>query len=125
MAEPVSTIFGGLSLSNIASGIAGLFGGVSISIFYQPKPIREKGKFCGGAIVGAISFGFPFMFGGAVLGLLGVDVNHTDYKTAIDTILGAISVGLVSFVATWLEKREGKDIGEVIKDAKKDIKDTL
>lgn len=121
MTGPVSSFWEIIQLSNIMSGIAGLFGGVSIAVFWQPRPIKEKGKFVGGAIIGAISFGFPFIFGKAVLSLLGVDVDNASYKLAIDTILGAVGVGCFSFVANWLKKREDKDIGEIIKDVKESL----
>lgn len=122
MPEPISSSFG---LTKIILGVAGLFGGIAISIFWQPKKIKEKGMLAAGAIIGALSFGFAFALGGITARAIGIDLNNPDNAMAVGVAIGAIAVGVVSFVANWLAKREGKDIGEVIKDAKTDIKDAL
>lgn len=122
MPEPISSSFG---LTKIILGVAGLFGGIAISIFWQPKKIKEKGMLAAGAIIGALSFGFAFALGGITARAIGIDLQNPDNAMAVGVAIGAIAVGVVSFVANWLAKREGKDIGEVIKDAKTDIKDAL
>jgi len=122
MAEPVSSSFG---LTKLILGIAGLFGGVAISIFWQPKKIKQHGMLAAGAIIGALSFGFSFALGGIAARAVGIDLANPDNAMAVGVAIGAISVGVVSFVANWLAKREGKDIGEVIKEAKADIKEVL
>jgi MFS family permease len=122
MAEPISSSFG---LTKIILGVAGLFGGVAISIFWQPKKIKQKGMLAAVAIIGALSFGFAFAFGGIAARAIGVDLQNPDDAMAVGVAIGAISVGMVSFLANWLSKREDKDIGEVIKDARADIKDAI
>jgi hypothetical protein len=112
----------GFEMSKLMSGISGLFGGVAVSIFWQPKKIREHGKFAGGAIIGALSFGFAYVLGGAVARLLNMSMANPDNALAIGTVIGALAVGVVSFVAQWLEKREGQDIAEVIREVKKEMK---
>jgi hypothetical protein len=112
----------GFEMSKLMSGISGLFGGIAIAIFWQPKPIKEKGKLCGGAIIGALSFGFAYVLGGAVARLLNMSMAEPDNALAIGTVIGALAVGVVSFVAQWLEKREGQDIAEVIREVKKEMK---
>lgn len=113
---------GGFALSKLITGIAGLFGGIAISIFWQPKKIKQHGLLAGGAVIGAISFGFAYVFGGAVANVIGMNLNNADNALAIGTVIGAVAVGVVSFVAAWLEKREGQDIAEVIREVKKEIK---
>jgi hypothetical protein len=122
MTEPVSS---GFAITKVITGIAGLFGGIAISIFWQPKKIRQHGMLAAGAIIGALSFGFSFALGGIAARSIGIDLANPDNAMAVGVAIGAISVGVVSFVANWLAKREGKDIGEVIKDVKADIKDSL
>jgi high-affinity Fe2+/Pb2+ permease len=122
MAEPVSSSFG---LTKLILGIAGLFGGIAISIFWQPNKIKRLGMLSAGAVIGALSFGFSFALGGVLANAINVDLANPDNAMAVGVLIGAISVGVVSYVAKWLENREGKDIGEVIKDAKKDIKESL
>jgi high-affinity Fe2+/Pb2+ permease len=119
MMEPAT---GGFALSKLITGIAGLFGGVAISIFWQPKKIKQHGLLAGGAVIGAISFGFAYVFGGAVANVIGMNLNNADNALAIGTVIGAVAVGVVSFVAAWLEKREGQDIAEVIREVKKEMK---
>lgn len=122
MSEPVSSTF---AITKLITGIAGLFGGIAIAIFWQPKKIKQHGMLGAGAIIGALSFGFSFAFGGIAAHFIGIDLANPDNAMAVGVVIGAIAVGIVSFVAAWLEKREGKDIGEVIKDAKSDIKEIV
>lgn len=122
MAEPVTS---GFAITKLITGIAGLFGGIAIAIFWQPKKIKQKGMLGAGAIIGALSFGFSFAFGGIVAHFAGIDLANPDNAMAVGVVIGAIAVGVVSFVANWLEKREDKDIAEVMKEVKSDIKETL
>jgi hypothetical protein len=96
-----------------------------MAFFWQPKKIREKGMLSAGAIIGALSFGSPFVFGGIVARLIGIDLSNPDNSMALGFAIGAVSYGLISFVENWLSKREDKDIGEVLKDVKSNIKDSL
>lgn len=120
--EPTSTAAGGFAISKLMSGVAGLFGGVAIAIFWQPAKLKQHGLLAGGAIIGAMSFGFSYIFGGAVAGLLGMNMSNPDNALAVGAIIGSVAVAVVSFVATWLEKREGKDIAEVVREIRKEVK---
>jgi hypothetical protein len=119
--EPVVGV-GSLLISKLMTGIAGLFGGVAVSIFWQPKKLREFGLLAGGAILGALSFGFAFVFGGAIANVLNMNINNPDNALAIGTVIGALAVSVVSFVAKWLERKEGQDIAQVLRSVRKDIK---
>jgi hypothetical protein len=55
----------------------------------------------------------------------GVDLADPDNAMAIGVGIGALAVGVISYLATWLEKREGKDIGEVIREVKAEAKELL
>ena len=120
--EPTTS---GFAITKLITGIAGIFGGIAIAIFWQPKKIKEQGKLAAGAIIGALSFGFSFAFGGILANFIGIDLSNPDNAMAVGVFIGAIAVGVVSYVAKWLENREGKDIGEVIKEVKADIKENV
>ena len=120
--EPTTTAASGFAISKLMTGVAGLFGGIAISIFWQPKKLKQHGLLAGGAIIGAMSFGFAYVFGGVVANLLGMNMSNPDNALAIGAVIGSVAVGVVSFVATWLEKREGKDIAEVVREIRKDVK---
>ena len=122
MPEQIATSF---LLTKLITGLSGLFGGICIGVFWQPKKIRQKGLVVAGAIIGAISFGIAFVFGGVVASVAGVDLADPDNAMAIGVGIGALAVGVISYLATWLEKREGKDIGEVIREVKAEAKGLL
>ena len=122
MPEQIATSF---LLTKLIAGFSGLFGGLCISVFWQPKKIKTKGTAAAYIITGGISFGFPYTFGGAVLELLGLDTQGINYPQAINFLLGVSAVAAMSYLATWLEKREGKDIVEVIREIKTNTKELL
>jgi len=122
MPEQLATSF---LLTKLITGLSGLFGGICIGVFWQPKKIRQKGLVVAGAIIGAISFGIAFVFGGVAASVAGVDLADPDNAMAIGVGIGALAVGVISYLATWLEKREGKDIGEVIREVKAEAKELL
>jgi len=50
--------------------------------------------------------------------LMGVDFQNIDIALGIGWVIGIASVGIVAWVANFLEKREGKDILEVATEVK-------
>lgn len=42
-------------LSQCLAALAGLFGGLSVSFFWQPKKLHQHGRLAAGVIIGAIS----------------------------------------------------------------------
>ena len=96
-----------------AAAIAGLCGGLSISLFYQPQKLHAHGKLAAGAIIGGIAVSSAFALGGLVAKTLGLSLEDIDVSLGIGYFVGMLSVGLISWVANFLEKREGKDILEV------------
>ena len=116
--EPTTSTLGGYVISKTALMVSGFFGGLSVAFFYQPAKIRERGTLTAGAIIGSIAVSTAFALGGVVAALLGVDVNDLDIALGLGWVIGLLSVGLVSMVANYLEKREHQDILEVVKEAK-------
>ena len=53
MPEPI--VGSGFAMGKLYSGVAGFFGGLSVSFFWQPKKLHSYGKLAAGAIIGGIS----------------------------------------------------------------------
>lgn len=112
--EPTTgTAAGGYFISKFAAAAAGLVGGLSVSFFYQPKKLHQHGKLAAGAIIGSIAVSSAFALGGVLAYLLGVDFHNIDIAMGLGWLIGILSVGLVAWVANFLEKRESKDILEI------------
>lgn len=118
MPEPItSTAAGtGFVIGKGLSALAGLIGGLSISVFWQPEKIKQHGRLAAGAIIGAISVGGAFTLGGLVARWAGLDLADMDTALGIGFILGVASVGLINFIANFFDRREGQDILEVAKE---------
>ena len=111
--EPTSTAAGGLVISKGAAAIAALFGGLSVSFFYQPKRLHQFGRLAAGAIIGGISVGASFALAGLLAAQLGLDFNDFDTALGLGYVVGMLSVGVIAWIANFLQKREEKDILEV------------
>jgi hypothetical protein len=122
--EPTATTAGGYFLAKVAAAFAGLIGGLSISFFYQPKKLHQHGKLAAGAIIGSIAVASAFALGGIVAHLLGVNFQNLDIALGIGWVIGIVSVGLVAWVANFLEKRETHDILEVASEVKAAVRGT-
>ena len=116
--EPTSSTIGGYFISKVALMVSGLFGGLSVAFFYQPSKLREKGKLTAGAIIGSIAVSTAFALGGVIAALMGVSLKDIDIALGLGWVIGLLSVGLVAMVANYLEKREHRDILEVVKEVK-------
>jgi ethanolamine transporter EutH len=111
--EPTSSAAGGYFLSKLAAAVAALLGSLSISLFYQPKKLHQHGKLAAGAIIGSIAVSCAFALGGWIAFMFGLDFQNIDIALGLGWVIGILSVGIVTWVANFLEKRESKDILEV------------
>lgn len=116
--EPTTTAAGGYLFSKGAAALSALFGGLSVSFFYQPSKLHEHGKLAAGAIVGGISVGAGFMLGGIAAKSMGMNFEDIDVALGLGYVIGMLSVGLIAWVANFLEKREKKDLLEVFDEVK-------
>jgi len=115
MAEPITTTTGtGFIIGKALSALAGLIGGLSISVFWQPEKIKQHGRLAAGALIGGISVGGAFTLGGLVARYLGLDLADMDTALGIGFVIGVTSVGIINFIANFLERRESRDILEVV-----------
>jgi hypothetical protein len=116
--EPTSTAASGFAISKIYYALAGLFGGTALSFFWMPEKLRQHSKLAAGAIVGGISVGSAVIFGGIVAIKLGMNPDDANTALAIGGGVGIVSVAIISLLANFFDKREKKDLLEVIKELK-------
>lgn len=115
MSEPIG---GSFALGKLLSGVAGFFGGLSVSFFWQPKKLHAYGKLAAGAIIGGISVAAAIALGGVVSSKLGIDMSSPDNALGIGYMIGIVSVGIISFLANYFDKRDGQDILEIANELK-------
>lgn len=116
MPEPVTS--GSFALGKLLSGVAGFFGGLSVSFFWQPKKLHSYGRFAAGAIIGGISVAASIALGGIVASKLRLDMNDADTALGMGYMIGIVSVGIISFLANYFDKRDGQDILEIAQELK-------
>jgi hypothetical protein len=92
---------------------AGLIGGLSLSVFWQPEQIRQHGSLVAGGIVGGISVGSSFVLTGIICRQLGMDIQDVDTTMGVGFILGIAVIAVTNFIANFFAAREKKDIFEV------------
>lgn len=113
--DPIGSFF----ISQILAAFAGLFGGLSISFFWQPKKLHRHGRFSAGLIIGSISVGATFALGGIVSRWLGMNFNEADTAMGLGYVVGAVSVGVIAWLANFFNRREDDDILEVAGELKR------
>lgn len=101
------------SASKLFAAAAGLVGGLSLSVFWQPEKIRQHGTLAAGAIVGGISVGSSFVLTGIICQKLGVDSRDVDTTMGVGFVLGIAVIAVTNFIANFFAAREKKDIFEV------------
>jgi hypothetical protein len=116
--EPGSTTEFGYAISKGAAALAGLFGGLSVSFFWQPKKLHQHGKLAAGAIIGGMAVSAAFTLGGMVARWLGLNFNDVDTALGLGYIIGILCVGIIAWLANFLERRENKDILEVVQEVR-------
>jgi ethanolamine transporter EutH len=122
MSDPISGIASSFAVGKALTAIAGFFGGLSVSFFWQPKKLHQYGRLAAGAIIGGIAVGASFTLGGFIASYMGMDINQADSALAIGYIVGVMSVFVLSILVNFFEKKEDKDILEVASDMQKSIR---
>lgn len=106
-------------ISQILAAFSGLFGGLSISFFWQPKKLHQHGRFSAGIIICSISVAATFALGGLVSRWLGMNFDQADNAMGLGYGLGVISVGVIAWLANFFNRREDSDILEVAGELKR------
>jgi zinc transporter ZupT len=122
MSDPISGMASSFAVGKALTAIAGFFGGLSVSFFWQPKKLHQYGRLAAGAIIGGIAVGASFTLGGFIASYMGMDINQADSALAIGYVVGVMSVFVLSILVNFFEKKEDKDILEVASDMQKSIR---
>jgi hypothetical protein len=109
----------GWLIGKLAPALGGLFGGLSLAMFWTPEKLREKGKVASVFIAGGISAMAGFSFTGAVAMWMGVPSDKLDMVIGLAWLLGLSSIAIMNWLANYMSKREHMDIGEVAEDMKR------
>ena len=116
--DPGTTTAGGYAISKGAVSLAALLGALSVSMFWQPKKLHQHGKLAAGAIIGGISVSAAFALGGLIAKWAGLNFEEIDTALGLGYAIGVLSVGVIAWVANFLEKRENRDILEVVQEVR-------
>jgi hypothetical protein len=100
-------------LGKLAPALGGLFGGLSLAMFWTPEKLREKGKIASVFIAGGISAMAGFALTGVVALQLGVDQQKIDLIIGLSWFLGLVSIAVMNWLANYMSAREHLDIAEV------------
>lgn len=103
-------------VAKIYYGISALFGGLVLSFFWKPDRFKQYTPVAAGALIGGISVGSGVIFGGALAVWLGMNPNDANTALAVGGAIGLTAVAIVSWLANYFDKRQGKDILEVVKE---------
>ena len=108
----------GFLIDKLAPALGGLFGGLSLAMFWTPEKLQEKGKVASVFIAGGISAMAGFAFTGLAAEKLGISSEKLDVQIGLAWILGLCSVAVINWVSNYMSKREHMDISEVAEEIK-------
>ena len=108
----------GFLIDKLAPALGGLFGGLSLAMFWTPEKLQEKGKVASVFIAGGISAMAGFAFTGIVAEKLSITPEKLDMLIGLAWILGLGSVAVINWLSNYMVKREHMDISEVAEEIK-------
>jgi hypothetical protein len=108
----------GFLIEKLAPALGGLFGGLSLAMFWTPEKLQEKGKVASVFIAGGISAMAGFAFTGIAAEKLDINSEKLDVLIGLAWVLGMCSVAVINWVSNYMVKREHMDIGEVADEIK-------
>ena len=108
----------GFLIDKLAPALGGLFGGLSLAMFWTPEKLQEKGKVASVFIAGGISAMAGFAFTGIVAEKLSIGSDKLDMLIGLAWVLGLLSVAVINWVSNYMVKREHMDISEVAEEIK-------
>jgi hypothetical protein len=109
----------GFLIEKLAPAIGGLFGGLSLAMFWTPEKLQEKGKIASIFIAGGISAMAGFSFTGIAADKLGITLDKIDMLIGLAWVLGLCSVAIINWVSNYMVKREHMDIKEIAEEIKR------
>jgi hypothetical protein len=117
-------IAGGWLVEKIAPALGGLFGGLSLAMFWTPEKLREKGKVASVFLAGGISAMSGFALTGFVAINLGINQEKVDLVIGLSWCLGLSSVAFMNWISNFISKRQNLDILEVANEIKSSTRST-
>ena len=117
--EPTSTAATGFAVSKIYYGLSSLFGGFMLSFFWMPDRLKKHTPVAAGTIIGGVSVGAGVIFGGFLAVKLGMNPDDANTALAVGGAIGLTAVAIISWIANFFDRRQNKDILEVIQEVKK------
>ena len=105
-------------MGKLAPALGGLFGGLSLAMFWTPEKLREKGKIASIFIAGGISAMAGFSFTGIVAVQIGIDPQKIDIIIGLSWALGLLSIAVMNWIANYMARREHLDIAEIGREIK-------
>ena len=108
----------GFLIEKLAPALGGLFGGLSLAMFWTPEKLQEKGKVASVFIAGGISAMAGFAFTGIAAEKLGINSEKLDVLIGLAWVLGMCSVAVINWVSNYMVKREHMDIQEIADEIK-------
>ena len=99
-------------IEKLAPAIGGLFGGLSLAMYWTPEKLQEKGKVASIFIAGGISSMAGFCFTGAA-------AENLDMLIGLSWILGLCSVAVINWISNYMSNREHMDIKEIADELKR------
>jgi len=108
----------GFLIEKLAPALGGLFGGLSLAMFWTPEKLQEKGKVASVFIAGGISAMAGFAFTGIAAEKLNIGSEKLDVLIGLAWVLGMCSVAVINWVSNYMVKREHMDIGEIAEEIK-------
>ena len=108
----------GFLIEKLAPALGGLFGGLSLAMFWTPEKLQEKGKVASVFIAGGISAMAGFAFTGIVAEKLDINSEKLDVLIGLAWVLGLCSVAVINWVSNYMVKREHMDIKEIADEIK-------
>jgi hypothetical protein len=108
----------GFLVEKLAPALGGLFGGLSLAMFWTPEKLQEKGKVASVFIAGGISAMAGFAFTGLAAEKLGITSEKLDVQIGLAWVLGLCSVAVINWISNYMSKREHMDIKEIANEIK-------
>ena len=108
----------GFLIEKLAPALGGLFGGLSLAMFWTPEKLQEKGKVASVFIAGGISAMAGFAFTGIAAEKLDINSEKLDVLIGLAWVLGMCSVAVINWVSNYMVKLEHMDIQEIADEIK-------
>ena len=108
----------GFLIEKLAPALGGLFGGLSLAMFWTPEKLQEKGKVLSVFIAGGISAMAGFAFTGLAAERLGINSEKLDVLIGLAWVLGLGSIAIINWVSNYMVKLEHMDIKEIADEIK-------